>query len=324
MRGELSNGLAALRTSGNRIVNVATGEAVLLRGVNRSGLEYAGPDEQGFLSGASLSRAEIEFIVREWHCTILRLPFNQDFVLRGRSGRSGEEYLQAIDQVISWASRFGAYTLLDLQWLDAERVYGGDRNFVAPLPNMESIELWTTLARRYKDEPAVLYDLFNEPHDRLIDDPYPLNKEDGMTYPADQRTVTMKEWQPWARALTQAIRDENQDALVFVSGTNWGYDLRGMPLDAENVVYSTHVYPNKGNNWAEAFGDLSRSVPVFAGEFGGSDAPREVEYVRRLMRYLREMEIGWTAWSWSNEPFLVTRYVPTAFGEAVRRELSGS
>jgi hypothetical protein len=324
MHGELSNGLAALRTSGNRIVSVATGEPLLLRGVNRSGLEYAGPDEQGFLSGASLSRAEIEFIVREWRCTIIRLPFNQDFVLRGRLGRAGEEYQQAIDQFVSWASRFGAYTLLDLQWLDADRVYGGDRNFVAPLPNSESIELWTMLARRYRDEPAVLYDLFNEPHDRLVDDPYPLNKEDGTTYPAGKRTVTMKEWQPWARRLTQAIRDENPDALVFVGGTNWAYDLRGMPMDVENVVYSTHVYPNKGNNWAEAFGTLSRSAPVFVGEFGGSDTPGDVEYVRRLMRYLQELEIGWTAWSWSNEPFLVTRYVPTGFGEAVRQELSGA
>src|SRR5580698_2206030 len=150
MNGQLSNGLAPLTTSGNRIVSAATSEPILLRGVNRSGLEYAGPDEQGFLSGASLSRSEIEFVVREWRCNILRLPFNQDFVLRGRLGRSGEEYQQAIDQVIYWASLYGAYTLLDLQWLDADRIYGGDRNFVAPLPNIESLELWTTLARRYK------------------------------------------------------------------------------------------------------------------------------------------------------------------------------
>jgi endoglucanase len=324
MNGELSNGLAALETSGNRIISSAAGEPIILRGVNRSGLEYAGPDEQGFLSGASLSRFEIEFIVREWRCNIIRLPFNQDFVLRGRLGRSGEEYQQAIDQVIYWASLFGAYTLLDLQWLDADRIYGGNRNFVAPLPNIESLELWTTLARRYQDEPAVLYDLFNEPHDRLDDDPFPLNKEDGTTYPLGQKTVTMEEWQPWARKLTQAVRDENPDALVFVGGTNWSYDLRGMPMDLENLVYSTHVYPNKGRNWPEAFGNLSKSKPVFVGEFGGSDTPGDLEFVRALMRYMKELEIGWTAWSWSNEPFLVTRYIPTAFGETVRQGLSGA
>lgn len=325
MNGELSHNLPRLRTSGNRIISSVTGAPVVLRGVNRSGLEYSDPDEQGFLSGASISRAEIEYITQQWGANIIRLPFNQDFVLRGRKGRTGEEYQAALDQVIYWASMFGAYTLLDLQWLDGERIYGGNRNFVAPLPNMESIELWSTLARRYKDEPAVLYDLFNEPHDRLADDPWPLNKPDGTTYPANQMKVTMSEWQPWARALTEAIRGENADALVFVGGTNWAYDLRGMPIDdLDNVVYSTHVYPNKGTDWYGIFGELSKSVPVFAGELGGSDSPDELDYVRRLLDYLGQREIGWAAWSWYDVPKLVTRYAPTGFGEMVRQGLGGS
>jgi Cellulase (glycosyl hydrolase family 5) len=313
VNGELSNSLSGLGASGNRIISVATGVPVILRGINRSGLEYAGPDEQGFLSGAAISRSEIEVIVRDWSCNIIRLPFNQDFVLRGRKGHSGEEYLKALDQIIYWASSLGAYTLLDLQWLDADRIYGGRRNFVAPLPNLKSVDLWTILARRYRDEP----------HDRLEDDPFPLNKEDGSTYPSNWMTVTMKEWQPWARMLTNAIQNENPNALVFIAGTNWAYDLRGMPMDLENVVYSTHVYPNKGNDWPEAFGNLSKTVPVFVGEFGGQDTPNDLDFVRRLMQYMQELEIGWTAWSWSDEPYLVARHAATAFGDMVRRQLSG-
>jgi hypothetical protein len=94
-------------------------------------------------------------------------------------------------------------------------------------------------------------------------------------------------------------------------------------MDVENLVYSSHVYPNKGKNWAEAFGNLSQSRPVFVGEFGGSDTPGDLDFVRSLMRYMEELEIGWTAWSWSNEPFLVTRYIPTAFGQAVMEKLFG-
>lgn len=325
MNNRLSHNLPLLRTSGNRIINSVTGVPVLLRGINRSGLEYSEPDEQGFLSGASISRAEIYSITQEWRANIIRLPFNQDWVLHGRAGRSAEEYQQALDQVIFWASMFGAYTLLDLQWLDTERVYGGSRNFVAPLPNPESIALWSTLGRRYKDEPAVLYDLFNEPHDRLPDDPYPLNKPEGTTYPASQMRVTMNEWQPWARTLAQAIRNENPDALVFVGGTNWAYDLRGMPIDdLDNVVYSTHVYPNKGTDWDNVFGDLSESVPVFAGELGGAEAPGELDYVRRLLDYLQQKQIGFAAWSWIDQPNLITRYTPTAFGQIVSQCLSST
>jgi endoglucanase len=320
MRGELSSGLPALTTSASRIVVANSGAPVVLRGVNRSGLEYSEPDEQGFLSAAEMSRAEIRTIVKDWGASIIRLPFNQDWVLRGRGAWPAEAYRAAVDQVIRWASSFGAYTLLDLQWLDAERIYGGDRNFVAPLPNLESIELWNVLATRYRDEPAVLYDLFNEPHDRLPDDPFPLNREDGTTYPGDKYRVTMREWQPWARRLIDAIRGINPSALIFVGGTNWSYDLRGMPMDRPNLVYSTHVYPGKGDNWREAFGDLAATVPVFAGEWGGQDA--DLKWGRKLIAYFDMLNIGWTAWSWHNDPLLVKKYTPTSFGQIVQAGLT--
>ena len=164
--------------------------------------------------------------------------------------------------------------------------------------------------------------IFTEPHDRLDDDPFPLNKEDGSTYPDDQRAVTMKQWQPWARKLTSVIRSENPDAIIFVPGINWAYDLRGMPMDLANIVYSSHVYPGKGNDWPQAFGNLSRTVPVFLGEFGGQDKAEELDFVRRLMAYAQQLGIGWTAWSWFNDPFLVNRYEATRFGDIVRRGLA--
>src|SRR6186997_153019 len=117
MNGELSSGLPRLATFGNRIVIAATGKSILLRGVNRSGLEWAEPDEDGFCSSAGISRTEIEFIVKGWNCNILRLPLNQDWALSGRGGHCAEVYLQDLDRVIRWASRVGANTLLDLQWL---------------------------------------------------------------------------------------------------------------------------------------------------------------------------------------------------------------
>jgi aryl-phospho-beta-D-glucosidase BglC (GH1 family) len=322
MNGQLSHGLPWLTTAGNRIVNASTGAPVLLRGLNRSGLEYSDPDEQGFLSGAGICRAEVQAIVKEWGSNIVRLPFNQDFVLRGRNGLPPEQYQQALDQVIAWNAMFGAYTLLDLQWLDTQRIYGGARNFIAPFPNMESVTLWTTIAARYKEEPAVLYDLFTEPHDRLPDDPYLLNKEDGTTYPAGQFAVTMAMWQPWAQHLASVIRMQNPRSLIFVSGVDWAYDLGGMPIDVSNVVYSSHVYSNKGTDWADAFGNLAETVPVFVGEFGGADTSGDLDFVSKLLAYLQARGIGWTAWSWFNDPFLVNRYAPTKFGALVRQRLA--
>jgi len=319
MNDQLSNGLPELGVRGNRIVVADSRQPILLRGVNRSGLEWAEPDCGGFCSAVGISPSEIEHIVKAWNCNVIRLPFNQDWALNGRGAHAAEAYLSDLDSVIQWASRAGAYTLLDLQWLDADRSFGGNHNFVAPLPNLRSLDVWKLLATRYRDEPAVLYDIFNEPQDRLHDDPHPLIRHDGSLYPMTQRRVTMAEWQPWALQLIDAIRTFHQESLVFVSGVDWGYDLRGMPLDRSDLVYCTHVYRNKSLSWEAAFGVLATTAPVFAAEWGGHG--EDLEWGHRLADYFDQLGIGWTAWSWSNEPFLISGGLPTAFGEIVRRRL---
>lgn len=269
--------LPALATSGNRIVRRDTREPVLLRGVNRSGFEYA--DDPG------ITEEEIAQIVNGWKANIIRLPFNQQRVFD-----LGEAYLRRIDQVIEWAAGLGAYTLLDLQWLVDE---------IAPLPDQQSPRLWRMLADRYYANPAVLYDLYNEPHD-----------------------VGVADWNYWATLLTDTIRSVHINSLVFVSGMDWGYDLRGVHVDAPDIVYSTHVYPEKQGKWKDAFGRIAARRPVFAGEWGGWD--QHVDWGRDLARYFERLGMGWTAWSWVDKPHLQHGGVATPFGEVVKGELSGT
>lgn len=314
--------------------------------MNRSGLEYAEPrGARGFLEGAGLSQRDLREMIEGWRANVVRLPINQDFALRGRADRQAEDYLRAIDCAVEWAAALGAYTMLDLQWLDADTPRGlngdGTINRVPPLPDARSIDLWQTLAARYRAQPAVLFDVFNEPHDPLWDDVEPLEGIDelGTTRRLPSRHVGMAEWQPWAHRLVATIRAEHPDALVFVSGVAWAFDLRGFPLrdragvPLESLVYSTHVYPWSRTGlvrtrpyeaeWDRAFGNLAREYPVFAGEWGGVG---HLAWGRRLERYLRERGIGWAAWGWADWPHLVTDcracdYTPTAFGAIVRESL---
>ena len=66
MNGELSHGLPRLITQGNRILRKGSNDALLLRGVNRSGLEYSEPSAAGFLVSAAISQAEMQEIVQIW------------------------------------------------------------------------------------------------------------------------------------------------------------------------------------------------------------------------------------------------------------------
>ena len=252
---------------GHQIVMADTAMPVLLRGLNRSGLEYSEPNQDGFAAAAGISLYEIQWMTHQWNANILRIPFNQDWALFGRGGRAGEQYLADLDQVIHWAALHGAYTLLDLQWLSMDRAHGHGNMMVPPLPNPLTPQLWRMLARRYRNEPAVLFDLFNEPHDRLPEDPYPLFRADGSEYHPDHSTVSMTENGSRGRLqLIDIIREENAEALIFVSGTNWAYDLRGFPMERNNLVYSTHVYPGK---WSQLGSGVWLFGALYSGFCGG-------------------------------------------------------
>ena len=334
MRGELSFGLPQLVTSSNRILRADTMEPILLRGINRSGLEYSQPLDSGFLAGAQFTPEEMREIVLGWRSNVIRLPFNQEWALRGAMGHSPEEYLTALDQAISWAAALGAYTILDLHWLDAESIYGhttdqngvASPNHVPPTPNAESITLWKILAERYREESAVLLDLLNEPHDPLEDDLHPICAiaPSGEVAQSAGRFVRPDEWLPWAARLVAEIQRIRPKGIILVAGLDWAFDLRGIHVDAPNIVYSAHLYPNRSPaNWWKALGAWEE-VPILVGEWGGAD--RDLDFGRSLAETMRKRGLGWTAWSWVDYPQLVLSsrapaYQPTAFGELVRNEL---
>jgi aryl-phospho-beta-D-glucosidase BglC (GH1 family) len=273
-------------------------------------------------------------IVQNWGANVIRLPFNQEWCLNGRTGHSAEEYLASIDQMISWAAALGAYTILDLQWLDVETVYGLTRdengvmreNHVPPTPKTPTIRLWTTLAERYQNEPAVLFDLLNEPHDRLTDDVHPIHlvDADGQIVDSDQSIVGPEEWVPWATRLVAEVRAIKPNGIIFVGGVDWAFDLRQIRIDVPNVVYSAHIYPNRDpGDWWKAISGCNE-VPVFVGEWGGTDG--DLEFGHRLAGLMRQLGLGWTAWSWADYPHLVRpprapKFEPTSFGQLVRNEL---
>lgn len=278
--------LDALETRGARIVSRRTGEPVRLRGVNVSGMEYSNERLAG------VTAAEADVIVREWGANVVRLPFVQSLVLDG----GGRDYIRELEELVELFAERGAYSILDLQWLDREKVWGPGDNRVPPEPTEASVACWMTLSRVFRGVPHVVFDVFNEPHD-----------------------VPVGRWVEWANRMVNMVRTVDADRVVMVGGLDWAYDLRGVELPQENVIYSTHVYPGKGTDWDGAFGDVAWTRPVFAGEWGGGD--EDLEWGRRLVRYFEEREMGWTAWSWRDLPYLQKGGEATEFGKLVKESM---
>jgi endoglucanase len=274
--------LTWLHAEGGAIVD-ENGETRILRGVNRSGLEYN-------RKGNRISEKEIRFICEEWKARVIRLPFNEDWIL------TDSTYNRFFDRVIGWINRCGAYALLDLQWRDVKAR-------IPPIPDEKAAGMWAILAERYRDNPGVLYDIHNEAHD-----------------------TTWTAWRERATAVITAIRSAHPRSLIFVSGLDWAYDLRGWaenPLPFADIVYSTHPYPFKWEPWAwdKYFGGFTGKFPVFAGEFGGGE--KDLDWGAKLIEYLDQKKIGWAAWSWVDQPHLTQKdhRTPTRFGELVKASL---
>jgi hypothetical protein len=172
----------------------------------------------------------------------------------------------------------------------------------------------------------VLFDPFNEPHDRLPDDGQLLHLVDGNgdMVEADRDVVSAQDWNAWAELLVAEIRREHPDSLILIGGIDWAFDLREVQVSAPNIVYSAHIYPNrKRRHWGRA---LSRAgeVPIFVAEWGGGS--EDMAFGRELASIMQDLELGWAAWSWVDRPQLTEaprgpQYNPTAFGALVREEL---
>ncbi|MCP4411450.1 MAG: glycoside hydrolase family 5 protein, partial [Gammaproteobacteria bacterium] len=151
---------------------------------------------------------------------------------------------------------------------------------------------------------AVLYDIHNEAHD-----------------------IDFLSWKSRAAEIIEAIQSVHPDALILVSGLNWASDLSdwaASPFDYENIVYSVHVYTWFGTsaNWGTRFGNYAQNIPIFCGEFGGYES--DIQWGKELIRYLNQNQIGWTAWSWVDDPHLTSRddhTTPTEFGQLVKTSL---
>ena len=295
-----------LRTEGNRIVD-EDGKRVLLHGLNRSGMEY---DRHG----NNMSESEYKYIYDEWQVKVIRLPFNQEWVL------TNEDYKAQLDTVVNWIKKNGAYIILDLQWQNTTVK-------IPSIPDTNAVDMWKILATRYKDDPAILYDIHNEAHD-----------------------ISFAEWQNRAIEIIEGIRSVHPRSLILVSGLDWASDLSAWadnPLHYDNVVYSVHVYPWMGginswvlhlarfvgmhqyvyswlggsDSWDQHFGNYTEQIPIFVGEFGGGSG--DLKWGRELIAYLNQKQLGWTAWSWVDKPYLTQsdHRTPTEFGSLVQESL---
>jgi len=317
-----------LKVKGNRLVD-PQGREVWLQGVTIDSLEWSARGENILKS--------TQVAAEEWGANVIRLPIKESYWF---DEKSGENYRKIVDDMITYAANRGVYTVLDLHRYRAAR--------------KEYVVFWKDAAERYKNHPAVLFDLLNEPHGTswevwrnggFVKEKKKKADEDAFLTEEEKKHNARGFMSVGMQGLVDAVRETGARNIVVVGGLDWAYDLTGI-LDGyaikehpegNGVMYSTHVYPWK-SNWEEKFLEAAKKHPILVGEVG-ADAkkmewmPAEHQedwqtWVPRMLHTIQEHRLNWTAFSFhptaSPRMLLDWLYTPTPFwGKFVKQAFAG-
>src|SRR3989449_4373819 len=320
----LTTSAPSVRVQGNALVD-STGGRVRLRGVNRSGTEYACAQGWGMFDGPSDS-ASVQAIA-SWTGNVVRVPLNETCWLGINgvaSAYAGDNYRRAITDFVARLNGAGLVVILDLHWSAAGTAIALGQ---APMPDRDHTpEFWRQLATTFKGNDRVVWDLSNEP--------FPDNNSD-----------TPEAWRCWRdggtcsgmtfqaagmQELVDAVRGTGSSNVILIGGieyaarlTQW---LAYKPTDPlNNVAASWHVYNFSWCAtqacWNSEAAPVAEQVPLVLGELGQDN--RGNTFVDSLMNWMDARQGSYLAWVWDvwGSPLdLIASYdgTPTPYGQTFK------
>jgi endoglucanase len=311
---------------GNHLVDRG-GQPVQLRGVNRSGTEYACQQGWGLFDGPNTT-ASIR-VMKSWKINSVRLALNETCWLgiNGIAPRlGGASYRAAIHAYVAKLERAGLYVILNLELAAPGEAQATS---IPPLADADHAPaFWRSVAAAYKNDHAVLFDLYTEPHDigwGCWENGCQVEAEEVGSY----RAAGMTE-------LVAAVRSTGARQPVLLGGVDWSRDLSGwlahLPPDpAHAEVASNHTYDFAacGGGCRATLAAIARRYPVVSGEIGEGDC--QDTYIDPYMDWADRHGISYLAWAWDaggewtceGGPTLIENYdgTPTPFGAGFREHL---
>lgn len=261
---------AALAVRDGRLTDTS-GNPVQLRGMSTHGIawfpQYAGTEAFAFVKKCGGNAVRIAMYTDTENGYLADPEYNK----------------QLVSQAVSDALELGLYVIIDWHILS-------DGN---PMDHVtEAADFFRSVAREYRKEPHLLYEIANEPN--------------GVSWDV----IT-----EYADKIIPVIRKENPAAVVIVGTPEYSSVLDNAmrkPLPYENILYAYHFYAGEKVSFRELNKAVEEHFPVMVSEWGigqGRDGVPAYEAGQSFASYLNEQGISWCAWSFCNkdEPYSLLR-----------------
>jgi hypothetical protein len=294
-----TNLIGPLHTTGNKIED-ANNQIVTPRGVNSDWLDW----NSSIWAGTPLDDNSVAHM-KQWGANVVRVLLSENF-WNSKDCLYAPGYAAAVDQAVQSITSRGMVAMLDLHNNGRTSCDNHVSNQQRMADSPGSVDFWKSVASRYKNNPLVAFDLYNEPHDitwAVWRNGGQLTDSDGVTWQA-----------AGMQQLYNAVRGRGVHNLIFVSGDNWANTPPPATslLSGSNIVYAAHYYtcpqapppscttPNPYdptpvlNQWTTLAGRL----PVMLTEFGWPD-PASGTYNQNVINWAESKGIGWTPYVWA-------------------------
>ncbi|HUD07979.1 MAG TPA: cellulase family glycosylhydrolase [Candidatus Saccharimonadales bacterium] len=283
---------------------------------------YGGLEDANYMENLANDNAQIIAAAKYWHANTIRLQVAEGnlFTIHTRGKSYNNEFLQTLIKQVNLAHSHGMAVVINDQTEFTSRISG---------PTIETSKFWKIISNTFKNQPFVIFDLFNEPNYKKVikSDVQPTGFTIYRIFGVAGKTVRQhhksqissnKIWNIWEnggrlngisylgmQTLVNQIRSYDVNNIIWIEGPNQARYLPNSSqlINGSNIVYSIH-HPNLNNpvSW-DAIGNLSSIAPVVDGEWAQYESTRPECYslaytnAPLYLNYLHQHNVGVIAWS---------------------------
>jgi len=251
-----------LSVSGTQLID-QNGNAVVLKGVSFGWHNF---------HPRFYNQEAVTWLANDWYCNVVRAAMG----VEPEKGylMSPDWSKEKIEAVIDGAIKNDIYVIIDFH------SHG--------IQLKAALVFFEEMAKKYGNQPNVIYEIFNEP------------VKDSWT---DVKNYSIE--------VIKKIREFDPDNVILVGSPHWDQDIHLVaddPLSGfSNLMYTVHFYAGTHGQSLRDRSDyaLNKGIPIFVSECAGMEAsgngPINYSEWNKWMNWMAEKQISWVCWSVSDK-----------------------